>query len=263
MRWGLVGLLVAGCGVVADIKDRVEGVLDRVVAIGVITVLEPPEDDRIDLSSLDLQLGIAATAFLADAGSVADIENAPIAGQIIEASGCGRTARLTDEGDGSYLLLPPSELDDCEGPEFVLTRLDDTEPTVLPVTLPPAADLDVPTTWNGGADLVLDLSAAGFDSVLVVVLDATTGDVAFSNEPQGVGEWYRFLTGSGDATSVTVPGSAFVDDALYAVTVTGLVRTPNTELERANELLSVVVGGRARAYALSTYDELDTGQWGP
>lgn len=260
-RIALMTLFASGCGLFQTVADRVEGALDRVVAVGIVTLLEVPDDERIDLSHLDLQAGMAATAFLADAASVADIENAPIAGQTFEATACGITEGLEDQGDGSYLLLPPSGLDGCAGPDVVLERLDDERPTILPITLPPATTIDVPEWWTAGDPLSLDLADTQFDSVLAVLVDTEDGAVAWSNEPQGVGEWYQFLTGRGDATQIDIPGDVFADKHAYVLALTGLKRTPNVELEHANEALSVVAGGRVKLYGILTWQQTDTGVW--
>lgn len=256
-----LALLATGCGLFQTVADRVEGALDRLVAVGIVTLLEVPDDERIDLSQLDLQAGMAATAFLADAASVTDLDNAPVSGQTLEVEACGTTETLEDQGDGSYLLLPPSGLDGCAGPDVLITRLDEERPTTLPITLPPAATIDVPGWWTAGDPLSLDLSGSQFDSVLAVLIDTSDGAVAWSNEPQGVGEWYRFLTGRGDATQIEIPGEAFADERAYVLAVTGLDRTPNVELDNANEALSVVAGGRVKLYGILTWDVSDTGVW--
>ena len=57
-----------------------------------------------------------------------------------------------------------------------------------------------------------------------------------------MGEYYQFLTTNEDIDTITVPGDAFREDTVHALAITGLERTPNRELDNANEVLSVVRG---------------------
>jgi hypothetical protein len=122
----------------------------------------------------------------------------------------------------------------------------------VPFTLPDPPSFTLPEQWTAGADLVIPLAATDFDSALVVVVDVESGEVVFSNEPQGVRGYYDFLMGTGELEDLTVPGATFGEDATYVVVVTGLRKVLNRDIDEANTVLSVLEGGRARAYAMTT-----------
>lgn len=252
----LLALLVTspGCALFEKARDVVEGVTDPNVVVGLVTRLDPPTSDLVDLESLGLEAGIAATVFLADAREVADLENAPVAGATVQLRGCDQNIELEDGGDGSYTLLPGTPIDPCTG-SLSLRRTDAEKPTVAPLTIPDAPDFNVPERWTAGEPLTLPLASAGFKSALVVVIDASTGDVTFDNRPEGITEYYQFLKGTGDLEDLTIPGSAFREDTVHGIIVTGFITTPNTELTEANTVLSVVAGGNGTVFGVSTLPE--------
>jgi hypothetical protein len=250
-------MLLPGCDLFQGVKDTVEGITNRNVAIGVVTTLEASADD-LDLSETEFAPGVAATLFLADAASVTDLDNAPITGADVVLMGCGDEASMPESSQaGAYLYTPPGDLGPCMGPQFEMQQVNLEEPISLPVAIPNGGRLDVPLRHDAGEDLVLDLTASGYGAVLVLVFDTSNGDLTYSNEPETIGEYYQFLTTSDDVTTITVPGSAFKPDTVHALGITGLERTPNRELDNANEVLSVIAGGRTEVYPVSTL-ALDT-----
>lgn len=253
-RWGMLWLLVGGCDLFNTVKDTVEGVLEPQVAIGLVVVLDPEGSDLVDLDELGLTAGVAGTVFLADARDVADLEEAPVTGATMSLSGCGASAALNEEADGTYALVSPTDLDGCEGPVLTLRR-DDVDPGLqVPFTIPGPPTLTIPARWTAGDPLTIPLSTAGYDGGIVVVIDATSGDVVFSNEPQDIRGYYELLTKAGDVEDVVVPGTAFEEDKVYGVLVTGLIKVPNRDVDEANTALSVLDAGRARLYGLTTAD---------
>jgi hypothetical protein len=258
LAFGMV-LTVAGsgCALFNKAKDAVEGAVDPIVAVGVVTSLAPPTSDLIDLEGTDFEPGVIATLFLADARSVSDLGNAPVAGATIEVTGCGNT--VTAAGDaGAYLVGPTDGLGACDGP-FDLARVD-AEPnrnTAATITLPAAGSVTVPEQWDAGAAMSVDLSSSGYESVIAVVIDVATGAITWTNEPEDIVGYYQLLTGNNPPASLEIPGSAFPDDGVYALVITGIERLKNSNLTNANTVLSVLAGGRATAYPVVTGD-LDT-----
>lgn len=244
--------LIGGCAWFQGAKDTIEGVLEPVVAVGVVIQIDPVDDATLDGQTLDLNIGRAGTIFLADTRNISDLANAPVSDATVEVLCGDTTVQIGETAAGTYLLEAGTALDDCADANVTIQRTDVDPPLVAPIYIPDRPDFEIPVQHNAGEDLVLPLSTAGYDSALVVVIDGSSGDVTFSNEPHGITEYYQFLTGSGEVTDATIPGSAFVENSVHAVIVTGLVRTPNNTLEQANTALSIVSGGRGRVYAVST-----------
>jgi hypothetical protein len=253
-------LTLSSCALFEEIKDAVDGVVNRNVVVGVVSTVDASLDgdpmltEQIDLEALGFEGGVVGTMFLADAASVADLDNAPVSGADVVLEGCGVEVAMPelDSQDGAYVYVPPGELDACDGPTFTMRRLDGADEISATTTIPDPLNLAVPFAWTSGDAMTLSLTAAGVNSAVVVVVDATSGEVTYSNEPETVAEYYEFLRGTDFIDEVVIPGSAFRPDAVHAVSVTGLVRTPNRELVNANELLSVVAGGRTELYPVST-----------
>ncbi len=244
-------LVLSACAWFDKAEDTVSGIFEPVVAVSVLTFVDLPETDAVDLEDLDLEVGLNGTAFLALTTSIDDLEDALIDDATLTARGCGQEGAFTNF-DGAYVLVAPHEADGCQGPEVVVSWDDAAEPVDLPVMLPGPIQAVVPLTWTANTPLDVDLSSDGFDSVFVIVVDVISGEVTYSNEPEGVGEWYRFLTGTGDASSVQIPADAFQADTTHAVAINGLVKTPNRDITGANTVLSVVAGGRTRVYSVTT-----------
>jgi hypothetical protein len=119
------------------------------------------------------------------------------------------------------------------------------------VTAPPPPDADLPTAHSAGQPLSVDLAGQGFDSVLVVVLDAASLELSYSNEPADIQELYEFGHG-GTGDSVEIPGDAFPGDSLYAVGVAGLVTADAADLDEVNTALSSMLAGKFRFYPVQT-----------
>ena len=77
-RLALFAVVFGGCDFFEGVKDTVEGVVNRNVAIGVVTTLEASVQELgIDDEAFSQDL---PPVFLADATSVTDLDNAPISG---------------------------------------------------------------------------------------------------------------------------------------------------------------------------------------
>lgn len=246
MRHAVATFLVLSACSFSEIDHPFGSLFDPLIAVGVATVIEPPEDERLDLSKLDLEPGVAITVFLGQS------DGEMIPGEEFTTSGCGGQTALPGNGDGSYTLFPPSQHDDCEGP-FVITRLDDETPTVLPVTIPNPLPITVPGDWNAGDDMDLDLGAANIDAAIITISDAQNGALVWTNEPKNSEQWHEILIGEIDTTAVVVPGAIFERNTIYALSVTGLVRGSSQDITGANTAVSMVAGGRTYLFAVSTF----------
>jgi hypothetical protein len=249
VRAAVVLIVLGGCDWLRGAKDTVEDAVDPLVAVGVVERVEAPAElpEGVELPP-ELQAGNGATIFLADARDAGHLADAPVAGASLVLDGCGDEAELTDGGDGSYAAA--GVLAGCEGP-FEVDRVDDP-PAVMPITLPQPQDPGIGPTWTAGTDMVLDLSGADWNGAVIVVANLSSGEVTWTSKPDGIVAWYQLLEGQQDLSAVTIPGSAFEDDSLHAVAVTGLLRTKKGQLDGVNTLLSTVDGGRTTLHVVST-----------
>lgn len=235
--------LLGACDFFESIGDAIDGAVDPIVAVGVVAVVEDPVGlpEGLDLPE-GFDAGVSATMFLADARNVTELDQAPISGASLEVRGCGERAALTDLGQGAYGLAG-AQLG-CEEDALVVGRTDVDPPARLPVTVPASLDPDMPPLTEAGVDMVLDLSGADWTGAVVVVADLSDGAVTYTSRPDDIVGWYELLRGQQDLSAVAIPGSAFREDAVHVVGITGLVRTPGGELEEVNTVLSTVAGGR-------------------
>ena len=105
-----------------------------------------------------------------------------------------------DSQDGAYYYTPDGDLGDCYGPNFTARRVDGSR-HILPVVTPMGRPRRACGVDGWRAD---DAVARGLDfgSVLVVVVDAQSGDITYSNEPTTVEEYYEFLTATGTVEDI-------------------------------------------------------------
>lgn len=244
--------LLGGCAWFDGVKEDVDGLLDPDVIVGLFTIVEPPPA-QVDLSALGLGIGMAGTVFLADARNLSALEESPVIGATVEVTGCGATVTLRDEGNGAYTLLPPTALDGCEQP-ILVERTDVDDGPSATIAFPAAPDFTFPTSWRpGDADVVVPLAGSPFDSALVITADLVAGEIVYSNEPQDVLETYNFLMGTGALDDIALGDGELRADTLMGLGVSGLVKMPNSDLYGANTALSILHGGRTRAWPIQTF----------
>ena len=246
--------LLAACQQIEDIKDKASGLVNPLVVEGLYLGVAEPESDEIDLSSTDFANGAVIQVFLADAASVTDIEDAPVEGATVRLrSDANGPQILNDEGSGRYAADAGDGLDyrASDGISLVVD-LTDGEAS-LDLTAPPAADVDIDETHSANSAMVVDLEGQGFDSALVVVFEASSGDVTFSNRPESVKEIYDFSHGGdGESLIIELPATAFPDQTIYAVGVAGLVSATADEMVDVNTGLSTFMAGKMKFYPVST-----------
>lgn len=232
--------LVAGCDLLSDGQDLFDGLTNPLVGLSLVLSVEEPENlpDGFDPSESGFEPGTAATVFLADAASAADIENAPVDGATVLVG----AVEAAGQGQGTYLVTPADGLGWTDGGSVVIeARIGDGVAT-MNVTTPAAVDVDVPTTGVAGQALTVDPGAADVQAFLVVVIDASTGDVAYSNQPDDVQGLYELT--QGDAEPVEIPGATFEAGTAYVIGTAGLVKSSGDGIDGMNTALSSAFAGK-------------------
>ena len=242
-------LLATACGV----ADKLQGLVNPLVAEALVLGIEEPSTDELDPSAAGLEPGVGATVFLADAKSVDDIENAPVAGASVTYSDSSGSFAMEEDDGGEYRVSSVDEPDFdyvADGDAEVSATIDGEQHAVI-VHKPGAIELDVPLQHTAGQPLVLDAAAEDIDNLLVVVFRADTGEVVFSNRPDSVRDYYNLGHGQGEVT-VTVDGEALSASTLYGVGAAGLTNGEESEFESVNTVLSAIMAGEMRFYPVTT-----------
>lgn len=250
MWWGL--LLVA-CGVVDavnDVKEKVEGATDPMVAQGIVLGSAPPTDPMVAgaLAAAGLGEGTEATLFLAEEGPAGP--GAPWSGAAARLV-ASVEVEFVEVEDGVYRIEAGAAPDYAVGASWRV-EVDADERSSVAVTLPEPAVVDVPALHPLLADLVVDLTGQGFSSVVVVVVDEL-GTVTYTNTPDDAAAAIELAGKGEDLERFTIPGvEAFPTEARYAVGIAGLTANEPEDLENLNTLVSGLQAGELRWYATST-----------
>jgi hypothetical protein len=259
----LGAITLTGCGKLSEIKDVVDGVSERFVVSGIYLGVEQP--DGVDLSKTAFS-GARLTAYLADAGQISEIEDAPITGTAVMllSPGNGGSVPMNDSGLGKYELSSEDGLEYFSGEEISLTSTYGDTDRAISVDAPPAASLDIDPDHVAGNPMAIDLSGQGFDAALVVVMDVETGEITWSNEPSDISALYDmthpdgFVIGESEDTDDTIlieiPGKAFASESYYIVGVAGMNVSNTASFENINTALSTVMAGKLRFSDVCTDD---------
>jgi hypothetical protein len=261
MIGGFLGVwILSSCGVyeqakqqVEDVKDKIEGLTNPLLMQGILLGVEEPSDSQVSelLAAAEFDLGTTANIFLADAANASDAENAPVTGATVTIRG----VEAVDEGTGLYAVLPTPEEDSLPYVDGALWTLDvwigEAESTA-DFELPGVAVVEVPPIVEIGESLDLDFTGQGFDSALVVVIDAI-GQVTFTNEPASIGDVLDITQQGTELEILNIPAEAFeATEGLYVVGVAGMLHTDEQAIEGMNTLLSSLMSGKMRFYGTST-----------
>jgi hypothetical protein len=242
----LLAVVATGCTAVDKAKDAVEGATETTVIQASVLAVQDPQDPTIQslISLTPFAPGTSETVFLADASSPDSLEDSPIEGATASLEGVA----LQETGGGTYALDP------IKGPAYDVgatwtTTVDigDGTARTAKVVLPPAADPlpTAPTSLGAvshaaGQPLTVDVGAAFASSVVALI--APDGSVAFTNNPETIGDLYE-STKSDTALPVEIPGSAFADSGIYALGVAGLAHTKADDLDGFNTIISKLRAG--------------------
>lgn len=241
--------LLAACD---KLNEKLSDYTNPTVVEGLMLGVAEPDFD-FDLSGTGFDKSSSGVVFLADAASIDEIEEAPISGAAVSMlSDTNGKVAMSDKGDGSYLITSADGFDYAVGEALGLSATVGDAPTTATVNMPAAADASIESTHAQGADLNIDLSAQSFDSVLIAVFDVTSGDLTFSNQPEGIKEIYEFTHGGTEGLVVDIPGTAFPSQSVYAVGIAGLKNAGEDDYEEANTLLSSFMAGKMKFYPVST-----------
>lgn len=261
----LMLLTLAGCDAFNKVKDTIDGLLDPIVTQGLVLGVEPPDSSLLDgvLDTSQFEAGTTVTLFMADAREVQELENAPIQGADVRLSGPGIDEPVAEIDSGTYALTPAdAEVTYVAGDTWSITvdrTADDGTVYTSAATfeLPAEADFSsqISEQHTAGEAITLDFAGLGFTSALVVVIDEE-GELAYSNEPQDIREFYDFTHGNDALETVTIPGDTFGDDTIYAIGVAGLNNTTSNQLDEMNTALSTVLFGKMNFYPVNTGDPL-------
>lgn len=249
----VIGLtLLTACQQINDIKGTVEGLTNPLVAEAIFLGVAQPDSNDIDLSGTEFDNGAALQVFLADASSVDEIEQAPVEGADLRVRVGGTSAVVLSEiGSGAYDATGDDGLNYTAESDAVVTAVIDGDQSQLSVTLPAAANADVPNNHGAGEALLVDLGDGSFNSVLAVVLNVRSGNVTWTNRPDGVKEVYDFTHTDEMVSTVAIPGEAFPANCACAVGIAGMVNADGTTFTNANTALSAFSAGKMKFYAVA------------
>lgn len=244
---------LTGCEWVNDLVGVVEAATDPLVVLGAVVCVDLPEGlDADAIAGTGLSPGTSFYGALGDASMITTTPDVTDAGQP-----GGRLAiegvEATDHGDGRY-VIEAGTLDWRDGETWTLDVDLDGDTGTAWIDLPPAAAWDPPPALVPGEDLVIDLSDQPFDTLLVAVADAVTGEVTWSNQPRTASELLVAARTTGSLI-VTVPGAtAFPHAGEWLVGVGAAVHTRPGDLQGVNDVLSAVVASRMTVYRVPALD---------
>jgi len=233
-----------------EAKEKIEGLTDPVVLQGFVLGVKEPTDPTIQelIEGSDFAPGVGAQIFLADATNADELDNA-VSSALVQIQG-SIDIILPEEPEvaGMYQVYPDEGLQYETGARWkVLAEVDPDEAlSVARFTLPEsAAGIDVPARHDPLTDLVLDFSTlpTEYDGSLVVVVNEV-GEVTYTNEPEDIEDVYSQYLNDEPVTTVTIPGDAFPEQAIYAIGIAGMQKTDaDNDLDEVNTALSAVVAG--------------------
>ncbi len=239
-------LTLPSCDFFRQVGDTWQGLTHPLVALGTVLSVESPPTPGVDLEDTPYAEGTSLSLFLADASSIDEVDDAPVVGAEVFLDG----VEASDTEAGLYTIGPAGGLDYEEGATWSLDLHLGPDTATADVSLPPTVVWSAPSSHAQGADLLVDASGQDFDSLLVVVLDASDQRVTWSNRPETPREIYDFTRGTTDL-AVTVPGGeAFPEAGAYLVGVSGMENTGSGDLSGMNTALSTIMAGRMTMHGL-------------
>ena len=254
---------LSGCDLIAkgkqsiqNVKDKIEGLTNPLVADGVILSFVPPESDMIDFENTPYSQGTITTIGLADAKNPTDLENAPVSGAAVTIRGNVQIDAV-ETAPGIYSVELGSDLAYTANQTWNIDINPGEEDEVAGVQINLPAPLDVgtiPEEHTNDQPLNLDLTGLGYNSAIVIVLDGATGNTTYSNEPKTITVLYNFMTGDEELTSVEIPADAFPNQTVYMVGVAGMVHTTEDDITEMNTALSKFMAGQMVFSVTSTIE---------
>jgi len=118
------------------------------------------------------------------------------------------------------------------------------------VVLPSAAELDLPSSTDEEADLVLDFSGQGFHSAIVTVFQLGGGPT-WTNYPTSINDVYTRSLAHDPLEELVIPGVAFPRRGVYGIAVAAMVHNDDEQLSELNKLLSRGMSGLMRVESIT------------
>jgi len=253
LHFALLATLLTGCGQLEDVKETLEGLTDPLVVEAVLIGAMEPESDLIDLSDTDFADGTSIKVFVADATSIDDLEAGALDGVTVDVKSASLgTLPLDAVGGGLYTANGQDGLEYFAAEEFVISVTNGEELHKVAVTAPMPVDIDVPEQHTVGENLLIDLTEFDYDAVLVAVLDVMSGEITYSNEPDGIQEMYDFTHSGSNVKRHEIPGNAFATTSVYAVGVAGMRNATTDDYIDMNTALSSYMVGQMRFFPVQT-----------
>ena len=244
--------LMAGCGQLEDVKETIEGLTDPLVLEAFLIGAAEPDTDLIDLEETAFADGASLRAFLADATSLDDLEDSALDGAsvAIKSASLG-TLDMVAEAGGLYTATGQDGLEYYPSEEYVLSATYEEEVHHVAVTAPQPVDIALAEEHTVGDKLLIDLTDYDYDAVLVAVIDAMSGDITYSNEPDGIEEMYEFTHQTDNVKRHEIPGAAFSQQSVYTVDIAGMRNAGTDDYTDMNTGLSSFMVGQMRFYAVT------------
>lgn len=251
LSFAIIASLLTGCAELEDIQETLEGLTDPLVIEAFLLGAVPPESSQIDLSDTPFADGTTIKVFLADATSIDDLEAGALDGAAVELmSASVGSIELGALSGGLYTANGGDGLDYYAGEEYVVSIANAEATHRAAVTAPQPVDIDVPQQHGVGEKLLIDLTAYDYDAVLVAVLDVSSGELTYSNEPDGIQAMYDFTHTGAAVKRHEIPGNAFATPSIYAVGVAGMRNAGVDDYTDMNTGLSSFMVGQMRFYAV-------------
>lgn len=240
-------LTLSGCEFFEKAGETLDGLTNPLVGLGLVLGVEEPEE--ADLEGTGFEAGTTFSLFLADAANVTDLDNAPVNGAVVSL----QDVEADDSQDGLYLISPDVGPTYVDGASWTVDIQLGTDVATASLTLPEAPEFAPDLIHTAETALTLDLSGQGYEGVIIVVMESSTGDLTYTTEPQTAREVYDLTRGNTEVTEVEIPGTAFPsEDELYLVGIAGLNHANGSDVDGMNTALSSVSAGKMVFEPVST-----------
>ncbi len=235
-------LLLVGCADFLAISEAFDDLTNPLVVQSVYMGVEPLPPG-VELGESAYASGSTARVLLADASNVDELDEAPVitdATIVLEME--GGAVPLRAEAEGAWVADTTDGLgwDAGDAVSLEVEREDGTHRLAL--VTPDAPKADIEAEQAKGEPLVVDLTGATYDNIVVTVVRLEDGETVYDSMPTDIAALYR-LTHAADELVVEVPGSAFSKPGVYAVGVAGLVNAHPDDYEDVNVALSALTAG--------------------
>jgi hypothetical protein len=245
----LFASILTGCAELEDVKNTLEGLTDPLVVEAFLIGAVEPDSELIDLSETDFADGTTVKVFVADATSIDDLESGALDGMTVDLKSASLgTLPLEAVGGGLYTANGQDGLEYFPGEEYLVSISSGEAVHTVAVAAPQPVNITVPEQHSAGEKLLIDLTEYDYDAVLVAVLNIQTGEITYSNEPDGIQEMYDFTHTGEVVKRHEIPGTAFAVQSVYAVGVAGMRNAGVDDYTEMNTGLSSYMVGQMRFY---------------